>query len=355
MRHTSPSTGSPHPDTDVGARVGALWRPTMPEIEVIAEHWPERIAFVPSTPDGDPAPATEARADLDVLVGLPFHLTGDLLDQMPQVRLIHILGHGVDPLLAPDLLGRIRERAITVARTGCASTAAAEYAIMAMVTLARRIAPMHHDLLAHGGWSNERKARRMEGGLGGELAGKRLLIVGYGGIGRELAPRAKAFGMEVTVLRRHPASERSGPSVDRFAGMGELDRELSRADHVVLAVPLTRETRGLIDAARVSLLRSTASVVNVARGEVVDESALLRALEAGWIGGLALDVWRHEDDPTAKLPGPEWLHRNLLATPHISGLTVEARLRSLETIGESLRRFLRGEKLDHVVDLEQGY
>ncbi|WP_211262178.1 NAD(P)-dependent oxidoreductase [Nitriliruptor alkaliphilus] len=327
----------------------------MPEIEVIAEQWPEQIAFVPSTPAGDPAPATEARADLDVLVGLPFHLTGELLDEMPNVRLIHILGHGVDPLFAPELLGRIRERGITVARTGCASTAAAEYAIMAMVTLARRITPMHYDVLANGGWSLERKVRRMEGGLGGELAGKRLLIVGYGGIGRELAPRAKAFGMEVTVLRRHPASERSGPSVDRFAGMGDLDRELSRTDHLVLAVPLTEETNGVIDAARVSLLRPATCVVNLARGEVVDEAALLRALEAGWIGGLALDVWRHEVDPTVPLPGSEWLARNLLATPHISGLTVEARLRSLETIGESLRRFLRGEKLAHVVDLELGY
>lgn len=327
----------------------------MTEIEVIAEHWPERIEFVPSVPDGPPAPAPHARADLEVLVGLPFHLTPELLDDLPRLRLLHILGHGIDALLEPAIAGRIRDRGITVARTDCAGTATAEFVLMALVALARRVAPMHHQLLAEGGWSQERKARRMEGGIGGELSGKRLLIIGYGGIGRQVAPRAKAFGMEVTVLRRHPASERSGPSVDRFAGMPDLDAELACADHVVLAVPLTSETRGLLDAARVSQLRADACVVNVARGEVVDEAALLRALDAGWLGGLALDVWRHEDDPDVPLPGPRWLQHNLLATPHVSGLTVEARLRSLETIGESLRRYLAGQKLAYEVDIEQGY
>lgn len=335
--------------------VGALWRPTTPEIEVIAQHWPEQVEFVPSLRSGPPVPVPDERSRVDALVGLPFHLDADLLEELPQLRLIHILGHGIDALLAPGVLEQIRDRGITVARTECASTAAAEYALMALVALSRRIPPMHHELLVRGGWSEQRKSQRMSGALGGELAGKRLLIVGYGGIGRALAPRAKAFGLDVTVLRRHPGSERSGPSVDRFTGLSDLDIELARADHVVLALPLTPGTRGLVDAARVSLLRPGCCVVNVSRGEVVDEEALLSGLREERLGGLALDVWHCEEDPSAELPGPEWQDHNLLATPHISGLTVEARLRSLESIGEALRRFVRGERVAHEVDLEQGY
>lgn len=351
-------TATSRSDARAGAehvRVGALWRPTTPEIEVIAEHWPEAIEFVPSMRSGPPVPAPEERPHVDALVGLPFHLDAALLADLPRLRLIHILGHGIDALLEPAVADQIRERGITVARTECASTAAAEYAIMTLVALSRQVLPMHHELLSRGGWSEQRKARRMSGALGGELSGKRLLLVGYGGIGRAIAPRAKAFGMQVTVLRRHPGSERSGPSVDRFAGTGELDEQLALADHVVLALPLTAHTRRLIDAARVSLLRPGACVVNVARGEVVDEAALLHALDDGRIGGLALDVWHRDGNADAPLPGPEWQARNLLATPHISGLTVEARLRSLESIGESLRRFLRGERLANQVDLDQGY
>lgn len=336
-------------------RVGALWRPSRPEVEVIAAHWPDVIDFVPSQADGAPRPDAEALATCEVLVGLPMHLDAALLDQAPHLRLLHILGHGVDPLLVPEVAQLLTDRGVTVARTACASTAAAEYTLMALVALARRIAPMHHGLLADGSWAEDRKAQRMAGGLGGELSGKRLLVVGYGGIGRELAPRAKAFGMEVTVLRRHPATERAGPTVDRFAGFTDLDVELPRAHHVVLAVPLTPETRGLLDESRVSSLAPGACVVNIARGEVADEAALLRGLESGWLGGLALDVWHHEHDRSVPLPGPRWQEHNLLATPHISGLTFEARLRALEAIGESLRRYLRGEKLVHEVDLDQGY
>ncbi len=336
-------------------KVGALWRPSDVETEVIAQHWPAQVEFLPSTRSGTPLPIPERRDEVDVVVGLPFYLDADVLADMTHLRLIHALGHGIDALREPAILRLLEERGIQVARTDSASIPVAEYVVMAMVALARGVFPLRYGLLQHGSWGQEARNRRMQGGLGGEISGKRCLIVGYGGIGRQLAPRAKALGLHVTVARRHPSHDPGAAGVDDFVSFKDLDAELPLADHIVICAPLVAETRRLLDASRIAQLRPSSVVINVSRPALVDEAALLRALTEQRVGGAALDVWAHEDDPSVDLPGRSWQEANLIASPHISGLTREARLRSLAKIGEELRRFRDGERLENLADLGLGY
>jgi phosphoglycerate dehydrogenase-like enzyme len=170
-------------------------------------------------------------------------------------------------------------------------------------------------------------------------------IVGYGRIGQCVARRARAFDMEVLAVRRDPAQS-AGDALAQVGGLDRLDELVARADYLVLTLPLTAESRGLIGAGRLKAMKPTAVLVNVSRAEIVDGAALYRALAEQRLGGAALDVWyRYPTDASPTFPAPQPFHElpNVLMTPHVSGWTegmLEARAR---LIAENIGRAARGE------------
>jgi phosphoglycerate dehydrogenase-like enzyme len=183
-----------------------------------------------------------------------------------------------------------------------------------------------------------------------ELEDKRAVVVGVGAIGGHFARIASAFGMEVVGVRR-----RAGRPVEgtiRTVGVEKLDEELPGADFLVLTMPLTSETRHMIDARRIALLKPTSYFINIGRGATVDETALVAALQAKRIAGAGLDVF--EDEP---LPAdsPLWGLENVIITPHYSGLTPRYTERFADIFLDNLRRYLDGVPLRNLVDLGRGY
>ncbi len=183
-----------------------------------------------------------------------------------------------------------------------------------------------------------------------ELHGSALAILGAGPIGGSLAALAAGLGMRVRVLRRNPSQPVAG--AEAVLGPGDLHELLGWADWVVCALPLTAETTDLIDAAAIAAMRSDAFLINIGRGETVDEEALLEALRRGGIAGAALDVFREEPLP----PGhPFWSLPNLVITPHISGYTPKYMQAVLALFEDNLARFLAGRPLRNLVDKRLGY
>jgi phosphoglycerate dehydrogenase-like enzyme len=185
--------------------------------------------------------------------------------------------------------------------------------------------------------------------------------VGLGGIGREVAWRVRALGMNVVAVRRGRRAEELAGSgsgakeegaFEVLRGDGGLRALLSRSDYVVIAVPSTRETRGMIGAGELAAMRRDAVLINVARGDVVDEDALVEALRGGRLRGAALDVFREEPLPSGS---PLWGLPNVLITPHVSGTTDRFWTRETELITENVARYLSGRALRNIVDKSAGY
>lgn len=185
-----------------------------------------------------------------------------------------------------------------------------------------------------------------------ELFEYRVLVIGAGGIGSAVARRFSALGCHCTGVRRRP--ERGIP--DGFAAVGgpeDIDRLLPDADVVVLAAPLTGASRSVMDAARLALLPAGAIVVNVARGALVDDAALLAALHRGTLRGALLDVFETEPLPA---DSPYWQHPRVLITPHVSGASPSLRWkRAVDLFQDNWQRWVAGESLRNVVDLDAGY
>ena len=185
-----------------------------------------------------------------------------------------------------------------------------------------------------------------------EVGGSCVLVVGAGGIGSEAARRLSALGARCVGVRRRPALG-TPEGFERVVGFDAIDDELPRADAIVLAAPLTDETRGLLDAGRMDAMRSSAIVVNVARGALLDEAALVERLRAGKFRGAALDVFQEE--PLAS-ESPLWQLRSVLVTPHVSPVSPgRFWMRELDLFLDNWRRFERGQSLRNVVDKRAGY
>lgn len=175
-------------------------------------------------------------------------------------------------------------------------------------------------------------------------------IVGLGGIGRAVARRCAALGMPVLASRRHPSEAPQG--VELLHGEGALDRLLARSDVLVVTVPETAETRGMIGRRELALLPDGAVVVNVARGRILDEEALVEALRGGRLRGAGLDVFAQEPLPP---DSPLWALPNVLVTPHVSGISHRYWRRETDLIVGNVRRYLAGEPLRNTVDKDAGY
>lgn len=183
-----------------------------------------------------------------------------------------------------------------------------------------------------------------------ELAASNLAILGAGPIGANLARMAAALGMHVRVMRRDP--QRRVPHAEAVVPPADLHALLGWADFVVLAVPLTEETRGLIDQAALRAMKSSAFLINIVRGEVIDEDALVRCLRVGGLAGAALDVFAQEPLPAEH---PFWGLPNLVLTPHISGYTPSYFDKMLAIFEDNLARYVDGRPLRNVVDKRLGY
>lgn len=229
----------------------------------------------------------------------------------------------------------LRERGIRLASAaGVNANAVAEHAMALMLALSRRL---------HEARDNQ-NARRWRGMIStiaereDQLTGKTLLIVGLGRIGARLAQLAKAFDMRVIATKRDPATGTS--AADAVYGNARLHELLAEADVVALTCPLTPETRHLIDAAALAAMKPTARLINVARGGVVDEPALIEALQRQAIAGAGLDVTGEEPLPVSS---PLWAMPNVLITPHTAGETQRYEDAVIDLLLENLDRLWRGE------------
>ncbi len=255
--------------------------------------------------------------------------TREMADAAASVRLWQILGTGFDHF---DL-DYWRGKGIPVANCPGVFTAVAlaDLAMMLTLMLARRYPEAVASL----------RARLFYEPAGTELAGLRLLTVGFGASGRELAVRARAFGMEIAALDVAPFTPEAVETYGlAFAGGPEaLDEQLAAADVLSLHLHLDEKTRHLLDARRVALMKDSAFVVNVARGALVDEDALVAALREGRLGGAGLDVFAEEPLP---LGSPLFELPNVVLTPHVAGVTAQASRRRAEVAALNADRIAAG-------------
>jgi len=269
-----------------------------------------------------------AEADVIVVSGM-WH--NGLLALATRLRFIQSIGSGTDQFDKAELAARgIR----LASAAGVNARAVAEHAMSLVLAVVRRL-PEARDNQAQRVW------RGMIGDLmqrEDELSGKTVLIIGLGRIGGRLAQLAKAFDMNVVGFRRDPAAGRG--AADTVHTLADLSAFLPQADFVVLTCPLVPETRGIIDAKALALLRPSAFVVNAARGPCVVESALIEALRAGRIAGAALDV---TDPEPAEDSSPLWTMPNVFITPHTGGETRQYEANVNEILIENLERMWRGE------------
>ncbi len=251
----------------------------------------------------------------------------------PGIRWVHVLGAGVDgfPL---EVVG---DRVLTCSR-GAAAPAIAEFVLAAMLAFEKRLPEV---------WISAPPAQWNVARLGG-LAGRCLGLVGIGAIGAEIARRALVFDMEVSALRRRAAPV-ALPGVELVADLKQL---LAAADHVVVAAPATPATRSLFDEAAFAAMKPGAHLVNIARGALVDQVALIDALHRGQVALATLDVVDPEPLPADH---PLYRHPKVRLSPHVSWSSPQTNRRTMELFAENLARYRRGEPLSGVVDVEAGY
>jgi len=280
--------------------------------------------------------------DTDIFVG--WSLRPQQLAVAPRLKWLHSTAAGVAQLMYPELRS---SRIVVTNASGVHSVPIAEHVLGLLLALARRFpSAFRHQAARHWGqqdiWDEPVRPR--------ELRGSTLLVIGLGAIGREVARLARAMGMRVEAVTR---SGRAAPELcDRVAPPSALDAMLPAADFIVLAAPETSETHHLIGAARLALLKPSAYLINVARGSLLDESALVAALIARRIAGAALDVAGEEPLPASS---PLWSLDNCFITPHLSGASDSLWKRQGDLLLDNLDRWFSGRELLNRVDLSRGY
>jgi phosphoglycerate dehydrogenase-like enzyme len=292
-------------------------------------------------------PATRAEADAllgeaDVVLG--FAVRSDNFARAGRLRWIHSTAASVTGVLFPELIDS--PVVVTNAR-GLHADAMAEHTLGVMLAFTRKLHHARDAQLAHD-WAQV--AQWSEPPLIGSLAGSTLGLVGFGRIGCAIAERARALGVHVIALRKHPAAD-AAPAHEQWPA-ARLHELLGRADWMVLAVPHTRETENLIGAAELARMKPGARLINLGRGALVDEPALIEALASGRLAGAALDVFVDEPLPASS---PLWGMREVILTPHTSGLAPLYWERAMQQFVDNLRRYQAGEPLENVVDKRAGY
>jgi len=271
--------------------------------------------------------------------GAPVRLLEQVVEMAPRVRWVHSWSAGLDNVLFPALIAS--PVPLTNAR-GAFSRPLGEFAVAAVLYFAKDL---------------RRMVRSQEAGVWApfdieEIHGKTMGVVGYGDIGRAAASRAHALGMRVMALRRRPEHSHGDPILERVFPVESRTELLAASDYVVVAAPLTPETKGLIGERELRAMKKTAVLINVGRGPVVDEAALLGALEGGRIRGAALDVFEQEP-----LPAGHRFYRmeNVLLSPHCADHTADWKEQAMRLFLDNFERFRNGEALRNVVDKRLGY
>jgi phosphoglycerate dehydrogenase-like enzyme len=278
-------------------------------------------------------------ADAILFADFDSDLLAKTLPSAPQVRWIHSLWTGVEGMLKPELLNH--PATLTNGR-GVFRRPLADWVVASMLYFAfdlRRVI----DQQEHGIWQPF---------VSSTLAGRTLGIIGYGAVGSAAAGRARAFGMKIAALRRRRELFQADALVDRSYGSKELGELMAASDYVLVATPLTPETRGMIGETQIATMKPTGILINVGRGPVIDEAALIRALESGRIRGAALDVFTTEPLPPSH---PFWKMKSVLLSPHTAD-RVEGFLEpAFECFFDNLERFRKNLPLLNIVDKQAGY
>jgi phosphoglycerate dehydrogenase-like enzyme len=304
----------------------------------------------------DYAQAAEPLRDADVLV--TWSLRPEQFAEAKKLRWIHSPAAAVHQLIVPEMIAR--DVVVTNARS-VHGPVVAEHALAMIFALAKKI-PEAMRFQAQRVWAQQQLWEDRPGPR--EVAGATLGLIGLGSIGAEVARLAAAVGMRIVAVREHPekgtehrAQPRAGASgvswhAEAVYGPDQLERMLAVADYVVIAAPLTGRTRAIINAERLAQMKPEACLINVARGALVDEPALIAALRSRKIAGAALDVFSAEPLPP---DSPLWQMEHVLITPHTAAVTDRLWTRHYELLSDNLRRFLAGEPLRGIVDKSKGY
>ena len=324
-------------------RIHLQSKPSSTNLALTERNWADAKAGAGKSADGhalsfgeDAAAFAAGMADAEVLVAHTAALT-EGLPKSPKLRLIYVTSAGLDKLAPfdwlPDGVALLNNR-------GTHATKAGEYGLMALLMLVNRM-PALATAQREGQWAPVN---------GTALAGQHVVVAGLGALGGSTAVHAKQFGMRVTGVRTSVAPH---PGCDRVVATADLDAVLGEADVLFLATPLTAATRGLLSRGRIAKLKKGAGVVNIGRGGLVEQEALLDALDAGHVGGAVLDVFDEEPIP----PGHRlWTTRNLIITPHTSADDPATyNVRSLEILLENLRALRDGRALPNQFDIARGY
>lgn len=266
----------------------------------------------------------------DLWAGGPARDYARALLKSPTLRWVQSGAAGFDN----PVFGKLIEKGVTLTTSHGQAVGMAEYVVWGVLDHFQR-GPERRAAQAHHAWN--RLAFR-------EIAGSHWLVVGFGAIGQGVARRARAFGARVTGVRRSQAAH---PDADAIAPLADLPRLLPHADLVVLSIPLTAESRHLVDAEFLAAMKDGSVLVNVGRGGLVDEPALLAALDAGKPEHALLDVFETEPLPA---DSPFWDHPRVMLTPHASGITSGQGTRNDALFLENLGRFVRGEPLLNAAD-----
>jgi D-2-hydroxyacid dehydrogenase (NADP+) len=274
----------------------------------------------------------------EVLFGWIHQFPKNLPARTNRLKWIQVMTAGVDRLPEEVLKSGIR----VANASGLHGAAMGEVVLEIMLMFVK-------DAAACMRMKQEREWRRYRPGI---LQGQTVGILGLGAVGKEIARLCKAFGLKVIGIRRSGGAASLFRDVDRVYPREQLPELLAESDFVVLALPLTKETEGMIGEKELRGMKPTACLINVARGAIVDEGALIRALEEKWIAGAGLDVFTREPLPPES---PFYAMPNVIFSPHISGDIPDYESRAVEVFCENLRRYLAGEPFLHEVDREKGY
>jgi D-2-hydroxyacid dehydrogenase (NADP+) len=314
------------------------WRaqPIMPE--TVRRRWPEML--VVHLPDYERL--AQELPDTDIFVGAS--LRPEQFQHARKLKWIHSTAAGVSQLMYPELRS---SGVILTNPSGIFSPSMAEHTMGLMIALARHF-PDSVRYQDRARWS-QREVSSQPGPLT-ELNGQLLLIVGYGSIGRELARRAHAFDMRVWGVTR--SGKGDATHTEKILPVAQLEDALPHADCIVLSAPDTHETQQLIGAAQIAKMKPGARLINVGRGSLLEEAALIRALETGALSGAALDVTATEPLPAES---PLWKTPNLLITPHTSGVSDRLWQKQTKLLMDLLGRWFDGRDLFNVVDFTRGY
>lgn len=256
---------------------------------------------------------------------LTFGMSDELIRKAVNLEWIQALGTGVDSILA---LPSLPKQVLLTSTRGIHGAQMSELALLLMLALTRRFPDTvrNQDKAVWDRWPGELLWQKKAG------------ILGLGTVGQEIARKCKAFGMTVYGINR---SRKQIDGVDRFFGLDGLLAAAREVDYFIVVVPLTPETRGMVGAEVLSAMKPTAFLLNLARGPVVDERALILALESGTIAGAGLDVFDKEPLPQNH---PFWKMKNVVVTPHVGGTSTFYVSQVLSIFQDNLRRYLRGER-----------